>query len=190
MMSGIIKKLYLLAGRKNICLVSLFATVLFAMILWKIDVETGGDIGASIGLQLAFTRSTFELLLLSWKSGGVSLLMDTIWINFIYAVSYALLLSSVPAYFARQRSGFDADAIPVKELVFFLVPAAAGACDWIVQVMLILIFGARALSGPMIAALSVAGAAKWILIVLSLVLVLRSYFSARKARPGTAGMVT
>ena len=79
MRSSILEKLYKLLARKNVSRMSLFTSVIIAIVMMRIDAYLAGFGGkGAFYLQLAFTRSNFMEILSSWRSGGVDLLIGLI----------------------------------------------------------------------------------------------------------------
>ncbi|MBN2159000.1 MAG: hypothetical protein JW807_06365 [Spirochaetes bacterium] len=158
------------------------------LLLWRIDGELTGSSGvSSVYLQLAFSKARFENILASWRSGGLELFINTLWLNFLYAVSYSFLLTSVTLYFSRLVTPADTDSISGKDLVIASLPFAAGGCDWILHALYLVIFIGGCKDEALICAISAAAVLKWFLAVISVILLLRSYFAVRKEMKGRAG---
>lgn len=180
------KKVFVAAARKNVCLPALFITALLTLLMWKIDMSLSGTGGrGAMYLHLAFTETNFKDILSSWRSGGVDVMLNAAWLYFLYPASCAVLFSSAIAFFTRLRRGDD-DPASTADLVFFSLPLAGCAAGWAAQVLLLLIFRSGAVSAPLILAESVAASVSWALFVLSLVLILRSYFLFRKSQKGSS----
>ncbi len=176
-----VEKVYIWMARKYVCLTAFFSTVVLAIIIMKIDAGLAGFGGRGIMyLQTAFTRNEFMEVLSAWRSGGVDIFLSTLWINYIYAASYAVLFASSQAYFTMARIKAGPEPVRVSDLVFFILPFVAAIFDWIAVALLQLLFSGRNLSEDLILAMSVTATVKWALIVACLILLLRSYFSFRK----------
>ncbi len=187
MKSSILEKLHKLLSGTNISLISLFITVIITMVLMRIDAYLAGFGGkGAFYLQVAFTKSNFMEVLSSWRSGGVDLLIGLIWLNYIYAVSYAVLFASAMAFFSAARRKLIPALISRFDLVTVVLPFAAALFDWISNTMLYLLFTGRSLKEELIMASSILSSMKWALVVLSLAIILKSYFSFRKAMKGGA----
>jgi hypothetical protein len=177
-----LEKLYSLLARKNVSRISLVTTVVITIVLMRIDAELAGFRGMGIFyIQVAFTKSNFTTILSSWRSGGVDLLMSMLWLYYINAASYAVLFASAAAYFSTEGKKIVVEPVRVPELVNIVIPFAAAALDWISNTLLYLIFSGWYLMEVMIIVSSVLSSMKWAFIVLSLALILRNYFSFRKA---------
>lgn len=184
---GTMQKIYMAAGRKNVCFAALFITAVLTLAVWKIDTALAGTGGrGSLYLQLSYTKSNFEAILSTWRGGGVDIMMNMMWLYFLYPAACAVLLSSAMAFFTRLRCGDTAPAA-AHDLVFFSLPLAGGAAGWAAQFLLVLIFKGVAVSETLLLAESVAASFSWALFVASLVLVLRSYVLFRKGQKRGAG---
>ncbi len=185
------EKLYEVLARKRVALVFLFITAVMTVVLLRIDAELTGFGGKGLlYLQLAFTMENFTGILASWKSGGVDLLLNTIWLYYIHAASYAVLLASALAYFSSARGAIVAGGIRFSDRIVCLLPFGAAIVDSIGITLIHALFTGRDLNAAMIMALSVLTSLKWSLIGLCLILVLKSYFSFRKVMKNIAPKAT
>lgn len=173
---------YLFLSQKSVTIISMCATVVITFLIWKIEAEIDPSGGGTVGLQLAFTNEQVRAILSSWNDGGVDLFLRTAWLNYLYAVSLSILLASAPGYFARQRSGFNPEAVSTRDALFSLVPFIACLCDWAVQTMLLVLFSGGAIDVLLIRVLSVTAVVKWLILALCLAILLRSYFLTRKEK--------
>lgn len=173
---------YLFLSQKTVTIISLFASAVMMILTWKIETVIDPSGEGAVGLQLAFTTEQARALLSSWREGGADIFLRTVWLNYLYAFSLSVLLASAPAYFARQRSGFNPEAVPARDLLFSLAPFAACLCDWAVQTMLVVLFSGNAINVPIIRAISVTAVVKWLILAFCIVVLLRSYFLTRKEK--------
>lgn len=172
-------------SRKNVAPVAFAVTFVLTLVLWRIDGElTGGSGESSLYLQLAFSNNRFESVLASWRSGGLDIFVSTLWLNFVYAISYSVLLASAPLYFSKRHGGFGPDRVTARDTLFFSLPFCAGACDWIVHAFYIILFGRRFADESLIRAISAVAILKWLLIAVSIILVMRSFIAARRNKKG------
>jgi len=180
--------LYDLLTSKFVLLFSLCAVVVFTLLLSRIDAKIAGKDGPGVVyLQLAFFRENFEAVISAWGPEGVSFFLKTIWIDFIYPISYAVLLASAPLFlskFVRDSYGdidFKAvdDKIPIA--VIIIIPFLAAFFDYIENILHAVILSRRVFSDSIIFTASVAATLKWALIFVSLFIVLAGYYSMRKA---------
>jgi hypothetical protein len=175
------ERLYLTFAKKNFCLAAFAAAVLLTALVWKIDIALAGTGGRGVlHLQLAFTKSTFEEIMSSWRSGGVDLLMNARWLYLFYPVVCAILFSSAQAFFSSLRKGEGPHTVSPQDFVFYSLPLAGGVAGCAAQILLILIFRSGSLSEKLVMAESIMASVSWALFIVSLVLVLRSYFLFRK----------
>lgn len=157
------------------------ATSVLTLVLWRIDGELTGGMGeSSLYLQLAFSRARFENILASWRPGGLDHFIGTLWINFLYAVAYAVLLASAPLYFSKSRGRSEPASMTALDKLVFMLPFCAGACDWIVHALYIAYFTGLLTGGAVIGAISSAAVLKWLLIATCAVVLIKSYFAVRK----------
>ncbi len=178
---SVVEKLYLLLARKTVSRVALFATAILTVIMMRIDADLAGFGGKGVFyLQVAFTLSNFTEVLSSWRSGGVDLLGIMIWVNAVNAASYSVLFASATAFFADARRSITGDPVRRSDTALMLLPFAAAVFDWISNYLLHLIFSGGSLREEMVTAYSVLSTIKWVLVLLSLVILLKSYFSFRK----------
>src|SRR5512136_2835985 len=107
-----VEKLYVRMAQKNVCLVLLCITVVLVLFIMKIDAGLAGFGGKGmLYLQTAFTSKEFMAVLSGWRTSGVGIFLSTLWINYIYAVSYALLFASSTAYFSMARRNIEPEPI-------------------------------------------------------------------------------
>ncbi|MBP7734672.1 MAG: hypothetical protein KA369_01740 [Spirochaetes bacterium] len=182
-----LERLYELLSGKRVALVFLFITAVMTVVMLRIDAELAGFGGRGLlYLQLAFTTSNFTGILSSWKSGGVDLLLSSLWLYFIHAASYAVLLASALAYFSSARGAIVGGDIRFSDRIVCLLPFGAAVVDFIGITLIYSLFTGRELSAAMVMALSVVASLKWGSLGLCLILVLKSYFSFRKAMKNQA----
>lgn len=173
---------YLFLSQKPVTIISLCATFVITLLVWKIEATIDPSGGGMAGLQLAFTVERVRVILSSWRDGGADLFLRTVWLNYLYALSLSVLLSSAPGYFARQRIGFSPDAVPRRDVIYSLVPFIACLCEWAVQSMLVVLFSGGAINDYLVCAISVTVLVKWLILAWCLAILLRSYFLTRKEK--------
>jgi hypothetical protein len=182
MSNNAVERFYGLLAQKRVALLFLFITAVMTIAILRIDAELAGFGGKGLlYLQLAFTTGNFAGVLSSWKSGGVDLLLNSLWLYYIYAASYAVLFASALAFFSSARRAIVADGTGPSYRIICMLPFVTAVIDAIGITMLHALFTGRDLSVAMIMALSVFTSLKWGLMALCLILVLKSYFSFRKA---------
>ncbi|HNW27883.1 MAG TPA: hypothetical protein PKN50_05365 [Spirochaetota bacterium] len=179
---SVVEKLYLLLARKTVSRVALFATAILTVIMMRIDAGLAGFGGkGAFYLQVAFTRSSFTEVLSSWRSGGVDLLGIMIGVNAVNALSYSVLFASATAFFAEARRSAAGAPVRRSDLVLMPLPFAAAVFDWISNYLLHMIFSGGSLREGLVMAYSILSSIKWGFVTLSLIALLKSYFSFRKA---------
>jgi hypothetical protein len=175
------ERLYLTFAKKKFCLAAFAAAVLLTALVWKIDIALAGMGGRGVlHLQLAFTKSSFEEIISAWRSGGVDLLMDARWLYLFYPIVCAILFSSAQAFFSSLRREGGPYTVSPLDFVFFSLPLAGGMAGCAAQILLLQIFSSDSLSENIVMTASIAASVTWALFIVSLVLVLRSYFLFRK----------
>ncbi len=185
MISSTLEKLYRMMARKKVSRISLVITIIITIILMKIDTEVAGFGGkGAFYLQISFTKSNFAEILSSWRSGGVELLVNLLWLNYINAISYSILFASAIAFFAEERRNMVPEPVRLSTMAFMGIPFAAAIFDWISNTLLYLLFSGWSLKDELIMAFSLFSSMKWVLVVLSLAILLKNYFSFRKVMKG------
>ena len=182
MISSAIETIHILLARKMVSRVSLVVTAVVTVILMRIDADLAGFGGkGAFYLQAAFTRSNFTEVLSSWRSGGVDLLGRMIWWNVVNAAAYSVLFASFIAFLSEARRSITGETARLTDQALMLLPFAAAVFDWISNYLLHMIFSEGWLREGLVTAYSVLSSVKWAFVMLSLIIVLKSYFSFRKA---------
>ncbi len=80
-----------------------------------------------IAMELAFTKERLISILNQWGPEGVSVYLKAMWIDYFYALFYALFLSSLFALASRAE-----EEDPHRgELLIFSLPFIAAILDWV-----------------------------------------------------------
>lgn len=127
-----------------------------------------------IALQFAFTKSTFVSIINQWGIAGITHFLNTIWIDYIYPVVYAIFFSSFIA-----RLIIKLDKSPTKfHIIIFALPFIAGFLDWCENTLhIILLSNVNNISGIMIFTASVFALIKWLIVIFSILVILYYIFS-------------
>ena len=177
----IINKFYNIITNKKVLIVSFIATTILTLILNRIESLFAGENGAgNLMLQLAFSKENFEIIIASWGLVGVNLFLKSMWIDFLYVISYTTLFLSAPVYFHNLRN----KKISKNEqynLKLFLIPLAEGFFDIIENVFQIIIITQRMFFNEIIFVSSIVSSVKWLLFIVSLGIILMKYFEMRKS---------
>jgi len=173
----IIKRLYERAADTRIVLFSAIITLLLTIILMILNSRAipSGSPGI-IALQLAFTKSTFVSIINQWGIAGVTHFLNTIWIDYIYPVAYAIFFSSFIA-----RLTIKLDKSPTKFHIIFVLPFIAGFLDWCENTLhIILLSNVNNISGIMIFTASIFALIKWLIVIFSVLIILYYIFKCLK----------
>jgi len=174
-----VNRIYLFLSEGRVVLFSLFITAVLSIILIKVDSVISGPEGMGVVyLQFAFIREYFEGVLLSWGKSGVDFYLNTIWIDFIYPLFYALLLSSARIYFVQKIK--KNEIAGAGEIFFMILPFIAAVFDYAENILHIVILSQRNYSDLLIMSASIAALFKWFILVVCLLAFLIKYKSFRK----------
>lgn len=120
----------------------------------------------------------FELVIASWGKRGVNFFLSTLWVDFIYAFSYTILLFSATAYFSKLVPGGIKGAY-VFNKKYLCFPIIAGTFDWIENIIYIFILHERIFSQGLIFSAFVASMIKWFFFLLSFVILIKNFKAFR-----------
>ena len=177
-----LRKLYLLFTEKKVVLFTLVVTSLLILITSRIETKIAGSSGMGlIYMQISFTRQNFEAVVASWGRGGVELYLKTIWIDFLYPVFMAALLSSSAAYFAWRAKKNLKEEIGRIDLVLFAVPFVGALLDFAENILHVIILGQRIFTEEIIFTASLVSTARLFILVVGISWMLRNYFLFRKS---------
>jgi hypothetical protein len=168
-------------------LITIFAGIISVscMVAFALYVEPGldpsGDTGL-IDLQLAFTKGRAEKILSAWGSAGQNHFLKTIWIDFIYPVAYALLLSSLIILIHGKKRFFLNDS---KINLLLSMPAFSALLDMIENVIeIVFVYNHDLISAKTFFVHSLIASLKWTLagvtvsyiLVIVVILIIRRVF--------------
>jgi hypothetical protein len=174
----IIKRLYERAADTRIVVFSAIITLLLTIILMVLNSKAipPGSPGI-IALQFAFTESTFVSIINQWGIAGVTHFLNTIWIDYIFPVVYAIFFSSFIAWLTIKL-----DKSPTKfHIIVFALPFIAGFLDWCENTLhIILLSNVNNISGIIIFTASVFALIKWLIVIFSVLIILYYIFKCLK----------
>lgn len=156
-------RLYRTLTDSRITLIAAVAAAVLLALLWALAGTSGGGMSV-IGLQLAFTPENFLAVVEGWGAAGVAQFQQTIWLDYLFPVAYAVLLASLLA-----RLTFRPDRPPDRvRLALFTLPFVAALCDYLENALhLILLADPPVFPAGTVLLASVVAAIKWVLIGLS-----------------------
>ena len=153
-----------------VVLVSGVATLVLTCVMAAVSREglaviEGADV---VRLQLAFSSEAFADVLRKWGPGGIERFRAMLWIDYLYAASYSVFLSSLLAILTRRLAA----AAGVIGLSVVLAPLVAAASDWIENTFHLLMLADPArLSETAVLLASMFAAVKWGLVAVSIALI-------------------
>ena len=118
-----------------------------------------------IALQLAFTPEKFTLVLNSWGEQGVQTLVNTMWLDFIFPLAYAVFFSGSLACFLREKTAGKTN------LIIFL-PFAAALLDYLENILHLVIVGSQPYKLVLVLPASLAALIKWVLLLLVILILI------------------
>ena len=130
-------------------------------------------------LQLSFKKEYFQGIIASWGSRGVQLYLKYIWLDFVYLISYTLLLSSAYAYFTCKLKGEKIHSLILLEKLVFICPFVAAFCDVCENIFHILILSKRLFAEDLIFTSSIFSLIKWFFLIFGAIGFMRRYFEFR-----------
>ncbi len=178
------EKFKLFLTNKSVLIFSVVSSLVLTLILIKIDNMAAGPSGMGVSyLQLSFTKENFLRIISLWGDYGVELFLTTIWIDYIYPVTYSLLIAGGMAIseFKLEENGKIFSRFGQK---LFILPFFAAVSDMIENSLHVYILVNRFYNEYIILAASIAASVKWFLIIISLMIFLKRYFAFRKIMKG------
>ncbi len=176
-MNDLLKRL----SSRKVILPALVVVVVCTVFLMKIEqqVVSNPDWGF-LKMQLSFSRFEFFSVVKTWGSNGLKLYLNTLWLDYIYAVAYTILLLGGIEHFKNMLLKYEPQQQPAvqKKDYFALLPLLAGIADFIENSLHLFIFKLQ-YTGWVSAAI-VISVIKWGALTISLLLFLKYYFSFRK----------
>lgn len=143
-------------------------TALAGIFLWLLSRALGNlPPGAPniFDLQLAFTVEKFQAVLAAWGGQNVRAYINSMWLDFLFPIAYALALSSWLALLTHRT-----DRPPARPaLLLFTAPFLAALLDYVENALHLLMLAILHTTPPGIVFLaSLAAACKWTLAALAL----------------------
>lgn len=160
-------RLYHALTDPRITWIAAVAAAVLLVLLWALAGASGGGMSV-IGLQLAFTPENFLAVVEGWGAAGVAQFQQTIWLDYLFPVAYAVLLASL---LARLTAWPDRPPDRAR-LILFALPFVAALCDYLENALhLILLSDPPVFPAGTVLLASVVAAIKWVLIGLSAVVI-------------------
>lgn len=179
--NSILDKFYNFLLNKKILPGSLIATIICALILNRIEYEFAGNGGPGyFTIQMAFSKQIFEMTLAAWGSEGIELFIKSLWIDFLYMISFTILFLSAPVYFHNLKN-IKLSAIEKYNMKLFIIPLIAFSCDLVENILHIIIIKQKLFFNQLIFISSIFSSIKIITFIISLGIILMKYFEMRKA---------
>jgi hypothetical protein len=176
-----IKRLFEILSNKWIVIITLVTTICLFIILGRIDAAVAGSEGMGvIYLQMAFLKSYFVGVIATWGVEGVNLFLGTIWLDFIFPVSYGILFASLYATITSDDESFSIDSIASIDKISFLLPLCAASFDYLENISHIVILVFRLYYNPMTIMASTFAFLKWLLLLLSILMIARKYIASKR----------
>lgn len=162
-----------LVNKPYILPATLVSTAILTILLGTIDSRVAGPGGHGVFyLQMSFTKPAFEAILAAWGPDGIRLFIKTMWLDYIYPLSYSLLIASFIAFL--QRKGEE-----IRN-AWLLIPFIAGFFDMVENSIHLYILLNHAFSKSLIMTASTVALAKWLLLLASFGVMMKKWFSFRK----------
>jgi hypothetical protein len=141
---------------------------------------TAGPSGMGVSyLQLSFSKESFLRVISLWGEFGVDLFLKTIWIDYIYPVTYSLLIAGGLAI-TEFKLAENGKIFSRASQRLYLLPFPAAVFDMIENSLHVYILVNRFYNEYIILAASIISSIKWFLIIVSLLIFLKRYFAFRK----------
>lgn len=100
-----------LLGQRKLVLVSLALTIAMTIAVNRIDRAISPAGMGTFYLQTAFDVSTYKTILAAWGKHGKTLFLSTLWVDYLYAVFYSLMLSAAISINSLQVRQLVADEL-------------------------------------------------------------------------------
>jgi hypothetical protein len=147
-------------------------TVLAGLLFWLLarglgDLPPGAP--SIFDLQLAFSAEKFQSVLAAWGERNVAAYVNSMWLDYLYPIAYALALSAWLAVLTRR-----ADRIPSRPaLALFAAPFLAALLDYVENSLHLLMLALlHATPAALVFLASLAAAVKWTLAGVSILAIL------------------
>ncbi|MHC1605514.1 MAG: hypothetical protein ACXQTP_06065 [Candidatus Methanofastidiosia archaeon] len=151
--------LYQKIAKTQIVLISGAITIIIMFIIFPaLDTVRPPESPGPIEFQLVFSKEAFISVIDQWGVEGVQRYVNTLWIDYIFPVAYAIFLSSFIALLTsklyKKPGSFH--------IILFILPLIAGVLDWIENTLhLVLLADTSNLSESLIFLASMIASIKW-----------------------------
>jgi hypothetical protein len=115
------------------------------------------------GMQTTFSAVKLEAILAEWGKNGTIAYLNSMYVDFIFPIAYAVALASGVALISTEK---EKAAVPTRAvLIFFTLPLIAGVCDIIENVIhLVIIRPLQALPPAPVFVSALAATIKYVLL--------------------------
>ncbi|MEE4195292.1 MAG: hypothetical protein V2J07_08855 [Anaerolineae bacterium] len=133
------------------------------------------------GMQTTFSKAKLQTILDEWGKYGLIAYMNSMYIDFIFPVAYAVALASSVALVSTEK---EKAATPTKmALVFFTLPLVAGVCDIIENSFhLIMLPNLSAFGGGLVFLSALASTIKFVLMFITILAIAYYAYQRLQAR--------
>jgi len=164
--------------------ISLILTICLFIILRRIDGIIAGNSGLGVvHLQFAFIKEYFVPVIASWGTMGIDIFLQTIWLDFVFPLCYATLLSSFYAFVTVKNNSSRQMLIKKRDVINFTIPFIAAIFDYIENAFHIFILSRRWYFDSLVAAGSIAALIKWSLLAYIVCAIFIKYLSEMRHSP-------
>jgi len=143
-----------------------------------IDQKISTSLG-TVYLQLAYTPADFASVLTVWGKQGASYYINTIWIDFVYALSYGFMFTSANLFFLEKKYAITPDNATGHFKLLIAAPLCATIFD-ITENIFHLIILQVTINNTLVLSSFIVSMLKWIFLMFSLGTFLFLYFGYRK----------
>lgn len=125
-----------------------------------------------IAMELAFSKKKLVSILNQWGAEGVGVYLKAMWIDYFYALFYAIFLSSLFALASTEEK-----KKPMRvELLIFSFPFIAGILDWVENSFHLAFFPEyEEMTESLVLAVSFVSLIKWFLALFVILAILYSF---------------
>jgi len=125
-----------------------------------------------VPMELAFTKERLMHILNQWGEAGLTVYLKTMWIDYIYALSYSFFLASLFVLSSRDEK----DDTGRLNLLFFSFPFIAAILDWVENSFHLVYFrNLQHVSETVVFAVSFISLIKWLLAIFVIVSILYNF---------------
>jgi len=174
-----VEKINKIFEKKSTVLLATLGMVAITLIYNKIDATIAGQSGQGIiYLELAFIKKDFIAILLNWGNAGIELFLKTLWLDFLYPIFYATMLSSAIVNLAKiaKEKKFQIEINPK----IIKLPFVALFFDYMENILLYFILSQKYFDKNLILISSTMSYMKFLILCFMIFYLLKIYFNFRK----------